>query len=174
MSISQMLLPEFDRENANTRKLLECVPEGNWDYTPHQKSMPLGRLAGHITEMVGWLKTTLETDHLDLDKLDMKPFIPSSRKELLDRFDASVKEARPVLAAATDDQLRQRWTMTYGGQKIVDSPRLDVLRDFCFSHVIHHRAQLGVYLRLNNVAIPGMYGPSADDMAAMQKAGKPA
>lgn len=174
MSISQVLLPEFDQEMSSTRKLLECVPEGKWDYKPHEKSMELGRLAGHIVELPGWAKTIMDVDHLNLDEADMKPFVAASRKELLDAFDKGVREGRAAIAAAGDDHLHKNWSMTFGGQKVVDSPRTEVLRTWCFNHLIHHRAQLGVYLRLNNVAIPGMYGPSADEMAAFQKSGKPA
>jgi uncharacterized damage-inducible protein DinB len=169
MSLAEMLLPEFDQEMANTRKMLELVPEDKLDYKPHEKSMPLGRLAGHVAEMPGWGATTITTERLDLTP-DMLPTNPKSRKEILDAFDKGVAEARAAIAGASDEALAQIWTLTYAGQTIFSIPRTAVLRSMVLSHTIHHRAQLGVYLRLNNVQIPGMYGPSADEMGQFQAA----
>jgi len=169
MSIAQALLPEFDQEMANTRKMLELVPEDNLDYKPHEKSMPLGRLAGHVAEMAGWGTTTMSTEGLELTA-GMKPFAPKSRQELLDSFDKGVKEARAAIAAAKDEDFDINWTLSYGGKTIFSMPRGAVIRSMVISHVIHHRAQLGVYLRLNEVEFPGMYGPSADEMKQFQTA----
>lgn len=169
MSIAELLLPEFDQEMANTRKMLECVPDGKFDYKPHEKSMILGRLAGHTAEMASWVTMTLTTERLDLTP-DMKPSDPKTREALLGLFDKAAQEARASLAAATDEDMAKMWTLTYAGQTIFSIPRSAVIRGMVMNHVIHHRAQLGVYLRMMDVAIPGMYGPSADEMAGFETA----
>ena len=163
MPISQMILPEFDEEMKNTRKILERVPEDRLDYKPHEKSMTLGRLAGHVAELPGWGKITIEVDHLDIQP-GQQPYIAQSRKELLDTFDKNVSGARAAIAGTTDEHMQKIWTLTFGGKQVFSMPRAAVLRGSFMNHLIHHRAQLGVYLRLNNVEIPGMYGPSADEM----------
>jgi uncharacterized damage-inducible protein DinB len=163
MSIAQMLLPEFDQEMANTRKMLERVPDGKFDYKPHEKSMTLGRLAAHTCEIPSYATATIRSEKLDFTG-EEKPFAPATRKELLEAFDKHVAEARQMLSKATDEDLAKIWTLTYKGNQIFAMPRAAVLRTMVLSHLIHHRSQLGVYLRLNNVEIPGMYGPSADEM----------
>jgi uncharacterized damage-inducible protein DinB len=163
MTISQMLLPEYDQEMANTRKLLERVPENKLDFQPHQKSMTLGRLASHVAELPSWATVTLQTEALNLPP-GQQAYIAKSRQELLDSFDKNVVEARQAIAAASDKDLAQNWTLNFGGKTVISMPRTAVLRISFMNHLIHHRAQLGVYLRLNNVEIPGMYGPSADEM----------
>ena len=166
MTISQMFLPEFDEEMKNTRKVLERIPDGKFDYKPHAKSMPLGHLAGHIAEFPSWAKSTLEVETLTIPP-DFKPWAPKSRQEVLDRFDKHLAEARPVLERATDEDFAKIWTLIYQGNAVITMPRLAVLRSVVMNHLIHHRAQLGVYLRLNDIAVPGMYGPSADEMVSM-------
>ncbi len=163
MSIAQMLLPEFDQEMANTRKMLERVPDGKFSYKPHEKSMTLGRLAAHTAEIPSYASGTLRMERMDFTG-DEKPFSPETRKEILDAFDKHVVEARELLSKATDEELMKTWTLTYKGQQIFAMPRTAVLRSMVMNHLIHHRSQLGVYLRMNDVAIPGMYGPSADEM----------
>jgi uncharacterized damage-inducible protein DinB len=163
MPISQMLLPEFDQEMGNTRKLLERVPEGKSDYKPHEKSMPLGRLAGHVADLPTWASMTLTTEVLNFEPGQYQPFIAKSRRELLDTFDKNVAAARDHIAASTDEAWTQTWTLNLSGKPMISLPRLAVLRGMVMNHLIHHRAQLGVYLRLNDIAIPGMYGPSADE-----------
>jgi uncharacterized damage-inducible protein DinB len=162
MPFSETLLPEFDEEMKNTRKLLECVPDGKFDYQPHAKSMTLGRLATHVAELPSWTSYTLDLEVLDLQP-DFKPNFAASRAELLELFDKSVAEARPKIAAATDEDWAVIWTFKFAGKTIMSMPRAVVMRGTIMNHLVHHRAQLGVYLRLNDVAIPGMYGPSADD-----------
>ena len=170
MPIAQMLLPEFDQEMANTRKMLERVPDGKFDYKPHEKSMTLGRLAAHTCEIPSYATGTLRFERMDFTG-EEKPFAPVTRQELLDAFDKYVAEARGMLAAASDEELAKIWTLTFKGQHIFSMPRAAVLRTMVMSHLIHHRAQLGVYLRLCNVEIPGMYGPSADEMKMWQAKG---
>jgi uncharacterized damage-inducible protein DinB len=169
MPIAQMLLPEFDQEMASTRKMLEIVPEDKLDYKPHERSMTLGRLAGHVAEMPGWIATTIRTESLDLTP-GMTPYVPKSRQELLEGFDKQVAEARALLAGASDEDMAKTWALTFAGKPVFSMPRAAVVRTSGMNHLIHHRAQLGVYLRLNNVEIPGMYGPSADEMKFWQSA----
>jgi uncharacterized damage-inducible protein DinB len=167
MPIAQVLLPEFDHEMANTRKMLECLPDGKFAYQPHQKSMTLGQLAAHVSEIPSYASGTLKVERLDLTGEEQR-FTPTTRKECLDAFDKHVAEARELLSKASDEDLAKIWTMTFKGKQVFSMPRAAVLRGMVMSHMVHHRAQLGVYLRLNNVAIPGMYGPSADEMHLWQ------
>lgn len=163
MSIAQSLLPEFDHEFATLRKTLERVPEGKGDYAPHTKSMPMGKLSGHLAELPGWVNATLEADELDFAKMDYKPFVPANTAELLNALDAAVAKARPVLAAASDADMMKPWTLKQGDKVFFTMPKVAVLRSFVMNHMIHHRAQLGVYLRLNDVPLPQTYGPTADE-----------
>jgi uncharacterized damage-inducible protein DinB len=169
MPISQALLPEFEQEMQNTRKILERVPEGKDDYKPHEKSMTLSRLASHVAELPGWGKTTLETEVLNLEP-GMQPFIATSKQQLLENFDKNVREARHAIEKASDSDWMKMWTMNFSGKQIMSMPRVAIMRGVVMNHLIHHRAQLGVYLRLNEVEIPGMYGPSADEMKLWQSA----
>jgi len=164
MSFSATLLPEFDEEMKNTRKILECVPDGKFDYQPHPKSMTMGRLATHVAEMVGWVSSLLDLEVLDIPP-DYKPTIAQSRSELLAIFDKNLAASRPKIAAATDEDWQKIWALKFGGHAVFAMPRSAVMRSVVVNHIIHHRAQLGVFLRLNDVAIPGMYGPSADEGA---------
>lgn len=163
MSIAQSLLPEFDHEFATLRKTLERVPEGKGDFKPHPKSMALNRLAGHLTELPGWVNSTVEQDELDFATMNYTPFIPTSTTDLVAALDKAVAKARPALAATSDADMMKPWTLRRGDQVILTLPKVAVLRSFVMNHMIHHRAQLGVYLRLNDVAVPSTYGPSADE-----------
>jgi uncharacterized damage-inducible protein DinB len=166
MSISQSLLPEFDHEMANTRKTLERVPDDKLGWKPHEKSMTMGRLAGHIAELPGWAAVTLEKDSFDVAPPGGETYrgmTAKSRQEALEAFDAKVAEARAVLAKATDPQMMSNWTLQAGGKTVFTMPKVAVMRSFVLNHTIHHRAQLGVYLRLNDIAVPSLYGPSADE-----------
>ena len=161
MTISETLLPEFDQEMTNTRALLECVPEDKFAWKPHAKSMTMGRLASHIAEMANWAVYTIKQDNLELTP-DMKPFNAATKKELMDGLASYSAAAREAIAGASDADLGKTWSLIYGGKPVLTMPRAAVLRTMVFSHIIHHRGQLSVYLRLNDVPIPGMYGPSAD------------
>ena len=163
MPFSEALLPEFDEEMKNTRKMLERIPEARFDYKPHEKSMALGRLASHVAELPGWVANTLQSELLEMQP-GQAPYIAKSSKQLLEDFDKNVAEARKLIAAATDADFAKIWTFKYGGQTIFAAPRSVVIRNVVMNHMIHHRAQVSVYLRLNEIEVPGMYGPSADEM----------
>lgn len=162
MSFSQALLPEFDEEMKNTRKVLERVPDGKFDYKPHEKSMPLGRLASHVVELPSWTAAVLDEEILELQP-GMQPYVAASQAALLEKFDKAAAEGHAKIAATPDAEWQKTWTLKFDGKPIMSMPRIAVVRSVILNHLIHHRAQLGVYLRLNNVEIPGMYGPSADE-----------
>lgn len=166
MSLSAALLPEFDREMASTRNTLERVPDGKFSWKPHEKSGTMGWLAGHMASIPSWTTITIQKDSLDLapgGKPSEPPPIPSSTKELLESFDKYVAEGRSALAGASDEHLFKFWSLLNNGNTILSMPRIDCLRTWVMNHIIHHRAQLGVYLRLNNIPVPAIYGPSADE-----------
>ncbi len=166
MPINQALLGEFEHETANTRKALERVPEDRFDWAPHAKSMKLGRLAQHLAEIPGWAKDTIDRDFFDVAP-EGKSFAPEpvrTRAEILALFDKNVAAGRKALAGATDDaQMMKPWTLKANGKAIFSLPRVQTLRGFVMNHMIHHRGQLTVYLRLNDVPVPSIYGPSADE-----------
>ncbi|HLG97278.1 MAG TPA: DinB family protein [Bryobacteraceae bacterium] len=169
MTFNQMLLPEFEEEMKNTRKLLERIPDGKFDYKPHPKSMTLGQLATHVAQIPGWAASTMDVELLEFGP-DFKPEVANTRGELLAMFDKGVVDARQKISAATDADFQKIWTLKFDGKTMFSMPRTAVMRSLIMNHLIHHRAQLGVYLRLNDVAIPGMYGPSADDAASTNAA----
>jgi len=171
MAIRDMLLPEFDEEIKNTRKLLERLPETIPDYKPHPKSMAFSHLAGHVAELPGWTKETFTKEVLEFDMESYVPFQPKTRKEVLDKFDENAKAGHEALAAAKDEDFAVIWSLkTSKGDTIFSMPRSVCYRSMVMNHMIHHRAQLGVYLRLNEIEIPGMYGPSADEMQSWAEA----
>ncbi len=162
MTFSEILLPEFDTETQKTRKILAVVPFDDPQWKPHERSMSIGHLAGHVAELLGWAAETITKPSLVIDP-GYQPFHPKSAKELLEVFDTRVADSRAAIAGTTDDQLQHIWTLSFGEQKIFSLPRFSVLRNVVMNHMIHHRGQLSVYLRLKNVPVPGMYGPSADE-----------
>jgi uncharacterized damage-inducible protein DinB len=164
--MNQALLPEFDQEMANTRKTLERVPFEKFTWKPHEKSMPMGRLAVHLAEMPGWSVETINKESLDVAPPGGPQYQPpeiKSREDLVALFDKNVAAGRVAIAGASDDELMKNWSLLAGGKTIFTMPRIAVLRSMVMNHIIHHRAQLGVYLRLNDVPVPGHYGPSADE-----------
>ena len=163
MTFCQTLTLDYETEVKNTRKLLALVPmdDAHRGYKPHPKSMALDRLATHVAELPGWAKFALESELLEMP-LDYKPHIAASNAELLEMFDKAAADGRAALAAATDADMQKSWTFKFGDVFSMTEPRPNVVRSF-LNHLVHHRAQLGVYLRLNDIAIPGMYGPSADE-----------
>jgi uncharacterized damage-inducible protein DinB len=163
MEIRPVLLQEFDMEMKKTRTMLERVPEDKPEYKPHKKSMPLGKLAAHIAQLPELATYIVETPSLDFSTSDMKPLVMESRQQLLAAFDALVDKARKSIAKMDDAQWQQNWKLSFQGKTIADEPRHSVLRGLVIKHQVHHRAQLGVYLRLNDIPLPPTYGPSADD-----------
>ena len=166
MLIREIILPEYDEEVANTRKMLAQVNDVIFDYKPHEKSMPLGRLASHVGEMVAWTTFTMTSEVVNFDEQKYEQYAAANCAQLLADFDAKAAEARKSIESASDEALLTHWKMIWGGQTIIDLPRYRVIQSMVLNHLVHHRAQLGVYLRMNNIAIPGAYGPSADEMPA--------
>lgn len=164
MTFAEKFLAEFDAEAATTRKMFERVPDAQLSWKPHEKSMSLGRLAGHTAEMPGWMVNTIELDSYGADPSTYKAFEASSQKELIDTFQRYAAEARKALTGVTDDHLQKTWTLTVAGRQIFSTPRYAVLQSFLLNHMIHHRGQLSVYLRLLDIPVPGMYGPTADEI----------
>jgi uncharacterized damage-inducible protein DinB len=167
MDFQKELIAEFDRETAKTRKFLEAIPaDVDFTFKPHPKSMSLGRLAGHLAETTGeWAKTTFTTDKLEFPAdHKFEPYIPASPAALLERFDKDVAEAKAAFAAFAPTKWDENWKFVAGGQAWIDDTKYRVFRNWVLDHLIHHRAQLGVYLRLLDKPIPGAYGPSADEM----------
>jgi len=166
MAMKDMLLPEFDQEMAGARKTLERVPEGKPDFKPHEKSMTLARLAGHLAEIPMWALMTLKEDSIDIAPPGQPPMqaaTMTTRAALLAEFDARVADARKALEATSDEAFMRPWSLKRAGQTMMTMPKIVVMRSFVMNHLIHHRAQLGVYLRINNVPVPSIYGPSADE-----------
>ena len=166
MPYAAAVLPEFDQEMANTRKVLERVPEDKLDWRPHPKSNTIGWNANHLAEIPGWVQSTLTLSSLDIappgGPAYQSPKL-SSRQKILEVFDRNVAAARKALAAVKDEDIMQPWSLLQGGKPLFTMPRAAVIRGFVLNHTIHHRAILCVYLRLNDVPVPGMYGPSGDD-----------
>jgi uncharacterized damage-inducible protein DinB len=166
MPFSEALLPEYDQEMAGARKTLERVPDDKLGWKPHPKSGTMGWLAAHVANIPGWTVITINQDALDMapNGVQMQPPPePKSRKELLEVFDKNVAEGRKAIAGASDAHLLKMWSLLNNGATIVAMPRIACLRTWVMNHLIHHRAQLGVYLRLNSLPVPSIYGPSADE-----------
>ena len=163
MTTAELLLQDFDMEMGMTRRTLERVPEDKPDYKPHEKSMPMGKLAVHVATLPRLGTFVLTTPSLDLTTAKWPDMTFVSREKLLADFDALAAEARAALAAASDADLAAPWKFSYGERVLSNSPRSVAFLHMFVNHLIHHRAQLGVYLRLNDVPVPGVYGPSADE-----------
>jgi uncharacterized damage-inducible protein DinB len=163
MSIAQSLLPEFDREMATTRKMLERFPEDKVEWRPHETCMTMGRLAGHVAELAGWAIPTMAQDKLELDPDSYKPTIVKSRTEALKQFDDTVKTARAAIAGASDDTMMKPWSLVFSGNPVFTMPKIGVLRGFVMNHLIHHRGQLSTFYRCAGVPVPSLYGPSKDE-----------
>jgi len=166
MSFSQSLLPEYDNEMATTRRVLERLPEDRMEWLPHAKSMPLGRLATHLAELPGWGSVTLREDSFDISPPGGSGYVPATlntRAEILELFDKNVASTRAIIESTDDEKFLQPWTFLKEGQQIFTLPRIAVLRTMLLNHVIHHRGQFSVYLRLNDVPVPSIYGPTADE-----------
>ncbi len=161
MTTAQELLNELTLEAEVTRKFLACVPFDQLSYQPTDKSEPLGRLAVHVAEIVAWWYECIDHDQLDFEGFEPKVF--NTNIELLAYFDGLLYAAKAALSRATEQELTRDWSMTHGHEVLFTLPKKQVLRLFCMNHLVHHRAQLGMYLRLLGVPVPATYGPSADD-----------
>ena len=166
MTIGASLLPELDQEFAGPRTTLERVPENKYDWKPHPKSGSMIWLAGHLANLPSWAPLTIGQAELDLmpngKPMDPPP-APANNADLLATFDRHAAAARTAIAGASDDTLMKTWTLLQNGKQVMTLPRIAVLRSFVMNHMVHHRAQLCVYLRLNDIAVPPLYGPSADE-----------
>lgn len=166
MSMKDSILPEFDMEMDATRRTLERIPDEKFNWKPHDKSGTLGWIAGHVATLPQWAAMTMQVDSFDLAPVGAPPLVqskPASRKEVLDAFDKYRAEARAALAAGDDAHYAKPWALLMGGKQLFSEPRSAVLRRMVFNHLIHHRGQLTVYLRLLNIPVPALYGPSADE-----------
>jgi uncharacterized damage-inducible protein DinB len=165
VTIKDSLLPEYDHEMGTARKLLERVPDTDLGWKPHQKSMSMGELAMHLAEIPGWAGAILKAPEFDLATLgdDHAPKAPASCTDLLAKFDKAVADARALIAGTGDAEFMALWALKDKGQSVFSAPRIVATRSFIFNHAIHHRGQLSVYLRLRNIPVPAIYGPSADE-----------
>lgn len=164
MKMTEVLLKELEKEAVTTRKMLALVPGDKYDWKPHEKSMGLKQLAVHVAELPGWVSMALTTEGLDFAANPYTPEPVSNTHELLTYFETNLKSGAEALEKAKEDDLLPNWTLRNGDEIYDVSPKRDVIR-MSISQTIHHRAQLGVYLRLLNIPIPGSYGPSADDLS---------
>ena len=163
MSISEAMLAELNQEAANTRKMLEVVPGDRFDWQPHEKSMTLGRLSGHIAEIPGWAPMMAGKDELDFAESDFTPAQPATRDQLLESHDQSVAAFNSALEGLDDATLMKPWTMKNGDEVYFTMPCAVAMRGFILNHIVHHRGQLSVYLRQLEVPLPQVYGPTADN-----------
>jgi uncharacterized damage-inducible protein DinB len=166
MRIGQSMVPEFDQEMAGTRKVLERVPNDKLDWKIHEKSATIGWVANHLSDIPAWVAMTINHDSLDVAPPSGEPYKSPSYEtieEIVENFDQNVAQARELLEVVEDEVLHQPWSLLQAGEEIMTLPRLAVIRTWVLNHTIHHRAHLCVYLRVNDIPVPGLYGPSADD-----------
>jgi uncharacterized damage-inducible protein DinB len=171
MTIAEILLQDYDIEISNTRRTLERVPEDKPDWTPHEKSMKLGKLAMHCATLPSFGCCIIEDDGMDIanSKRKQSDLTFTTREACLQRLDESSTQCRAAIANASDEHLTALWKFSFGEHLTSHNPRSMAFRAMCFDHLVHHTAQLGVYLRLNNIPVPALYGPSADEQWAPPK-----
>ncbi len=163
MALNKALIAELTHEAVNTRKMLERVPQEHFAWKPHEKSMTLQRIASHVADLPTWVSTGIKTDELDMGAKPFTPILFNSTEEILEHFDNTLAQAIKDLEEASDELLHEKWVFRHGDHVIFNLPKAAVVRNFAMNHTVHHRGQLSVYLRLLDVPVPGMYGPSADD-----------
>ncbi len=163
MNLGQILAMELTHEAATTRKCLERLPADKFDWKPHEKSMTLGRLAGHLVEMLLWVKETVEKDELDFAKVDYTPREYKEASELVGDLDEKLTEMSEILNNAANEAMSEKWTLKNGEEVYFEMPKAAVLRGMVMNHIVHHRGQLSVYMRMLDIPVPGLYGPSADE-----------
>lgn len=162
MAINDGLISELQEEAATTRKVLERIPAETFDWKPHEKSMSMRQLAAHVADMFGWYTPTLERDELDFAGGYEEPK-PASGAELIALFDKNVAAATESLRKTEPEVLMKDWTLRNGEEIYFTMPKIGVIRSYVMNHIVHHRGQLSVYLRLNDIPVPALYGPSADE-----------
>jgi uncharacterized damage-inducible protein DinB len=162
-SVARSAFIDLEHELASTRRVLERVPDGKFDWKPHDKSMSLGAIAGHVAELPNFARMILELDEYDFATGRWKPAKPATTAEVVALFDETSAALRESVAAASDESLAGTWTLRHGGHVIVSGNRAALARTMGINHILHHRSQLIVYLRLLDVPVPGLYGPSADE-----------
>ena len=166
MSVAESILPEFEQEMASTRKVLERIPDDKLDWKAHPKSNTIGWVSAHLVEIPGWVEGTLTQESWDINPAGGEPYQrtkATSRQQVLDLFDKNVAAGRKAIASTSDEAFMKQWSLLSGGEALFTMPRIAVVRTFVLNHTIHHRAHLCVYLRLNDIPVPGMYGPSGDE-----------
>ncbi|MCC6384914.1 MAG: DinB family protein [Bacteroidia bacterium] len=164
MSLTESFIREIEHESANTRKMLERIPPGQFDWKPHQKSMSLKNLASHITGLSAWPGVIVKSQYLDLAVSNSNKTEIKTTSDLIDELDRNVKQSIDALKSVQDENLKEYWSLKRGDHVIFEMPKSAVIRSMALNHSYHHRAQLGVYLRILNISVPGMYGPSADEV----------
>lgn len=164
MNLIESLTSELDHEAQTTRKHLERLPDEKFAWQPHQKSFTAGGLASHITECMSWAESIFNDEEFNFDPATYRLYKASSKEELLKGFDDNVAKAKQALASSSEEKLAQPWALKIMGRVQFEKPRAAVFRDFSLSHIIHHRGQFSVYLRLLEIPVPGSYGPSADEL----------
>jgi len=162
--LNQSFIAELKHEAASTKRILERVPEGKFDWKPHEKSMTLGRLGTHVAELPGFLNSILTMDDFDFAKGHYKPSLAKTPEELINVFQQKLDEVVQTLQNTSDEQMQANFTLRSGDHVIAKLPRMVAVRSMALNHIIHHRGQIAVYLRLLDIPVPGMYGPSADEM----------
>jgi len=163
MALGASFTGELTHEAAGTRKLLSRIPEDKLDWKPHDKSMTLGRLACHVAELPQWVKLIVEQDSFNMVPGALNRLKAATTEELLQQFDECIQEAADILSATADDQFQAKWIFAKNGIAVYELPKKIAVRQMVMNHIVHHRAQLTVYLRLLDVPVPGLYGPSADE-----------
>ena len=163
MTMAASFVGELEHETKVTRTALERVPEDRFTWKPHEKSMSMIELASHLAEMFSWTPAMTGQDRFDMDPSAYTPWVAESKQQLLDTFDQNVDDALRAIREVSDEAMGETWTMAVSGRTVMQMPRGAVIRNILINHMIHHRAQLGIYLRLNEVAVPRAYGPSADE-----------
>lgn len=163
MKVIDWLATQFDQETKTTRRHLQRLPNDKLDWRPHEKSYTAGALASHLVECLNWTTEIFTKNELSFDPATYKPYLATSTSELLDAFEKAVTDGKSVLKGVDDEAAMELWSLKFGGKTVFQRPRLDVFRDFTMSHLIHHRGQFSVYLRLLEIPVPGSYGPTADE-----------
>lgn len=163
-NIAKAFIGELQYEAISTRKCLERIPEDKFDYKPHEKSMTMIQLSSHVAEMFGWITATCKTNELDF-ATGYVPFKPETTAQLVEFFDKHLAEAIAALEETSDEQMMENWTLRNGEQVYFSFPKVQTIRSFAINHIINHRGQLSVYLRLNDIPVPSLYGPSADEQS---------